>query len=389
MVAAYGTVPPTRDLVERFRRGDEGVVTAFEEIFVFEDADAGSFDRFQAKGMLWACEHIEEEAPHGEPLPFTATIRDDLARQGIAYAEIRSWANPNLLATFDVAADPPVERLAVSLSRDDPWPEWEQVIELALGPHGRALTGIDFCSVEEGYPPKAKADFFAEVLAFNDAHPDRALAILYHVGESFSDKSLESAVRWVHEAAEFGAHRLGHAIALGLDPRFFGEHRRHESVAERRNQIAYDLAHSAGLRAYGVQIDEQALSRELSAVEASADTDVLSVSYDADRLADVRRRQDYAMSRVRAIAAVIEVCPTSNRRTAGIVDPSDHPVQRFLDAGIATVVSSDDPGSFGTTLADELDWVCRHTGRGDEVSRDLIETAWRSRSECVSGRSQP
>lgn len=356
--------------------GDADAVPAFQELFVFGDADAGSFDRFQARGvLLWACPHMDEEFPHGEPLPFAAALRADLARQGIDYAEIRSWADPKLLASFDTTAGAPAERLAVSLRRDDPWPEWEEVIELALGPHGRALTSVDFCEVEEGYPPKDKADFFTEVLRFNDAHPDRALAILYHVGESFRDKSIESAIRWVQEAAELGAHRLGHAIALGVDPQHFGEQSRQESVAERRDQIDYDLRHIDGLCAAGVQVDEDALHKERSELAARANTESISVTYDASRLAEVRRRQDYAMSRVRMTGAVIEVCPTSNRRIAGISDPAHHPIHRFLDADLPTIVSSDDPGSLDTTLEQELDWVCQYTGGGNEVRNDLIETA--------------
>ena len=387
MEGAYGAVPPARELVERFRGGDADVVPAFEELFVFGDADAGSFDRFQAKGiLLWACPHMEEDLPHGEPLPFAAALRADLAGQGIDYAEIRSWADANRLASFDTAVGAPVERLAVSLPRDDPWPEWERVMELALGPHGRALTGVDFCDVEEGYPPKDKADFFTEILTFNDANPDRALAILYHVGESFRDKSIESAIRWVQEAAELGAHRLGHAIALGVDPQHFGEHTRHESIGERRDQIDYDLKHMDGLRAAGVKVDETALRKERSELASRPDTESTQVTYDSSRLAEVRRRQDYAMSRVRATGAVIEVCPTSNRRIAGISDPSHHPIHRFLDVGLPTVVSSDDPGSLGTTLEQELDWVCQHTGGGDELGHHLIETAWRSRSEFLTGR---
>ena len=76
------------------------------------------------------------------------------------------------------------------------------VKELALGPNGESLTGIDFCFLEEGFPPKDKAELFRAVQTFNDEHPERALAILYHVGESFADKSLESAVRSGRAAAE-------------------------------------------------------------------------------------------------------------------------------------------------------------------------------------------
>jgi adenosine deaminase len=83
---------------------------------------------------------------------------------------------------------------------------------------------------------------------------------------------------------------------------------------------------------------------------------------------------------------VIEVCPTSNRRIGGIGDPAHHPVHRFLGAGLPVVVSSDDPGIFGTTLATELDWVCENTGGGEELWRTLLETAWNSRSEVLAGR---
>ena len=95
-------------------------------------------------------------------------------------------------------------RLAVSLPRNNPWPDWEVTKEVALGAYGHLLTGIDFCYLEEGRPPKEQRELFEAVKDFNRMHPERALAILYHVGESFSDKSLESAVRWVHEAAELG-----------------------------------------------------------------------------------------------------------------------------------------------------------------------------------------
>jgi hypothetical protein len=240
--------------------------------------------------------------------------------------------------------------------------------------------------VEEGFPPKDKREFFAAVHDFNDRHPERALAILYHVGESFSDKSLESAVRWVHQAASLGAHRLGHAIALGVDPEVYGAHERGESVGERLDQIGYDLENAEGLRARGVRVDENALAREREALRALPPDARVTHAYDAARLADVRARQEFAMARVRAAGAVVEVCPTSNLRIGGIADPLHHPVHRFIEAGVPFVVASDDPGIFDTTVRDELDWVAREAGLEPGAVEDLIERAWRSRSEVVSGR---
>lgn len=401
--AAFGVAPPTREIVERHRNGHD-VADEFDELFVFGDPDGGNFDRFSAKFQLLVVgstiQDLGEVAGiQQEVAGFAAGIRADHIANGVSYAEQRLMLDADLrsprdravidtlLEAYSAADSRVTERLAMSLHRSDPWAGWERVQELALGPHGSMITGIDFCNVEEGHPPKEKAAFFAAVKDFNAAHPERALAILYHVGESFREKSLESAVRWVQEAAELGAHRLGHAIALGIDPDVYGPHTRQESVAERRDQIAYDLEHRHGLRAVGVEIEVAGLEAEVSELATLPADALITIDYDDARLSQVRLRQDYAMSRVRATGAVVEVCPTSNRRIGGIDDPRHHPVHRFIAHDLRVVVASDDPGIFGTTLNDELDWVCTQTGGGDELRDRLIANAWDSRSEVLSGRT--
>lgn len=403
--AAYGYLPATRWLVERYRAGDREVLAEFERLFVFGDEDAGSFDRFIGKaylayaGSLLGSDDASRAEIEAEVLHFAAAVRNDHLRQGVRYAEYRQrigtgafesihdrFAYEVLLAAYDTDTTGLIERLAISLSRTDPWTGWKHVQELALGPHGAALTAVDFCGVEEGHPPKEMTSFLSAVHDFNAAHPNRALAILYHVGESFRDKSLESAVRWVQQAAELGADRLGHAIALGVDPSMFGPHTRQETVAERRDQVEYDIDHCFALQAAGVPVNLASLREELVSLQALSDDAVLPVHYDQARLDEVRQRQDYAMRRVQATGAVIEVCPASNRRIGGIENPAHHPVHRFLAAELPTVVSSDDPGTFGTTLDEELDWVCEQTRGGTELRQKLIETAWNSRSEVLSGR---
>ena len=407
---AYGERPPLRDILDRHRAGDPGASDAFRRLFVFGDADAGNFARFQAKfNLLINGSELMNAASgkHADPVPpladeidfFIRRMLADQRRQGIAYAEQRMMFGPPFTTEMtrrlsvaileryaEASRDGLTARLAFSLPRRDPWPEFELVRELALGPHGESVTGVDFCYVEEGFPPKDKAEFFGAVHEWNDRHPERALAILYHVGESFTDKSLESAVRWVHEAAALGAHRLGHAIALGVDPEVYGAHQRSESVDERRDQIGYDLAHAEGLRVRGVRVDENDLARERETLrQKPADARVTHV-YDAARLADVRARQEFAMARVRAAGAVVEVCPTSNLRIGGIADPLHHPVHRFIENGVPFVVASDDPGIFDTTVRNELDWVAREAGLEPGAVEALIRRAWDSRSEVVSGR---
>jgi hypothetical protein len=404
MVDAYGDCPPTRDIVERHKAGDPDAAAEFETAFVFGDADAGNFDRFGAKFSLLTAgseffdiscgsERLAAEARH-----FLGTIRRHQLSQGIGHAEQRIFVGDGFPADLAVsllgsiaqefASGPDLidERLAVSLTRRDPWTLWEVAQQLALGPSGAVVTGVDFCHVEEGHPPKDKAEFFDVVHDFNDAHPERALAILYHVGESFRDKSLESSVRWVQEAAELGAHRLGHAIALGVDPACYGEHDRSEPVGERLDQIAYDIEHADALRGHGVRIDRDALHEEQARLEHEPADATVVHHYDATRLAAVRARQDFAMDRVTAAGAVVEVCPTSNRRIGDITDPTHHPVHRFLERGVPVVVGSDDPGIFGTTLADELDWVAETAGLDVDGRRELIDASWRYRSEVMVGR---
>jgi Adenosine deaminase len=397
MTAAYGMVPPTREVVNHFRAGDAAAAETFSRLFVFGDQDAGTYSRFQAKTwVLWAVSAVDDDMAtareiRDQTMRFARAIRRYHRSTGVTHCEIRidRRVAALLLPFYFRGARGISEQVAIMLDRSDPWEGWSEVQQLALGKYGSALVGIDFCGNERGHPPKELTGFVAAVRAFNDEHPSRALAILYPVGESFGDKSLESAIRWVHEAAEMGAHRLGHAIALGIDPAAFGTHARSESVAERRDQIDYDLAHAAGLRAAGVRVDRRALRRELRALAPLPADSRIELAYDDDRLDQVRRRQDFALARIGETGAVLEVCPTSNRRIAGIAHAAHHPVHRFLVSDVPVVVNTDDPGIFGITLDGEFDWICDQYPDDAGLRARLVGAAWNSRSEILTGRRSP
>jgi len=59
-----------------------------------------------------------------------------------------------------------------------------------------------------------------------------------------------------------------------------------------------------------------------------------------------------AMLRERQIP--LEVCPTSNVCTGLVSRFEDHPMPRFLEAGLTVTLNSDDPGLFGTSLEREF-----------------------------------
>ena len=50
----------------------------------------------------------------------------------------------------------------------------------------------------------------------------------------------------------------------------------------------------------------------------------------------------------------LEVCPTSNVATGLVPRFEDHPLPRFIDAGLAVTLNSDDPAMFGTSLQEEF-----------------------------------
>ena len=405
---AYGELPPIREILKKYSLGDPRAQEEFHDLFVFIDKDAGNFQRFQAKYNLFTTGNDWARFSQGGSAFATVVdgvcsfIHKIIARQraqNVGYAEQRMALNRKftpaqkrelliaMLKTYSEYETSDIQpRLAVSLPRDNPWPDWDVTQEVALGPNGHLLTGIDFCNLEEGHPPKEQRGIFEEVKEFNRRHPDRALAVLYHVGESFNDKSLESAIRWVHEAAEMGAHRLGHAIALGVDPDKYGIHSRDERVAERIDQLTYDLRHIKGLGKCGVEVDVQAVTQELRQLSILPKEDRLLIEYDGRRLHGLRSRQRYATQCIRSLGSVIEVCPTSNRRIGGISNAGHHPLVQFVANDAPFVVASDDPGIFNTTLADEVESAIGIAGLPKDSYDEIVERSWLSRSEVLVGR---
>ena len=75
-----------------------------------------------------------------------------------------------------------------------------------------------------------------------------------------------------------------------------------------------------------------------------------------------------------------------NRRIGGITSPEHHPLKQFLASDAPFVIASDDPGIFGTTLADEIARVTEHHHVADDVMARIIDLSWSSRSEVLTGR---
>jgi aminodeoxyfutalosine deaminase len=59
------------------------------------------------------------------------------------------------------------------------------------------------------------------------------------------------------------------------------------------------------------------------------------------------------MALLRERQVPLEVCPTSNVCTGLVARFQDHPLPKFLEAGLIVTLNSDDPGMFGTSLENE------------------------------------
>ena len=162
-----------------------------------------------------------------------------------------------------------------------------------------------------------------------------------------------------------GAKRLGHCIALGLDPAVAVSRRpqAHEAelVSERLDQIAYDLRFVRQLRQAGAPVDVPALQAEQRSLASLEADDWVERPYTSQRFQDIRQRQSFVLNQLTQAGTVIECCPTSNLRIGGVPDAEHHPIHRLLASRVNLCICTDDPGTFDITLASEIEWVLRHT----------------------------
>ena len=392
----YGKKPEVRDLFldTPESRG------RLEEYYYFRGG--GSFARFQVCfDLIIALSTLEPEEIHeiarrvvgaqrethaeyrqmfapGTPLPLFREKVQAFA-EGLARAERE---NPGKSAKAAISLDRRSERV---------WAEYEAVREVMSKSEtaARMITGLDFCYIEEGHAPLEKKEFLERVLKDNRRDPARALGVLYHVGESFTDKSVESAARWVLEAGRLGAHRLGHCLALGVPPEFFAGTTREEVAVERIAQIDFLFREEESLRDAGLPVDRDALSGERRELAARDPAEVVPVHYDDARARFLGAFQDWAMERLKETGSILESCPTSNLRIGGLPGPELHPLRRFLRADLPVVLGADDPGIFDVRLQDEFALVETWEGIDAEDPRAMAERARRSTSERLSGRLSP
>ncbi|WP_375295997.1 adenosine deaminase [Saccharothrix sp.] len=82
-------------------------------------------------------------------------------------------------------------------------------------------------------------------------------------------------------------------------------------------------------------------------------------------------RDPELLAHLRDNGIVLEVCPTSNLRTAAVGRIEDHPLPRLLEAGVPVTIATDDPGMFHTDLNAEYLLCHERFGLGRSELADL------------------
>ena len=372
---------------------------------IFYCKETVTFPQFQAKFnlIIALCDITDLE----EITLIVRWICEDQHKQGISYAEYRmllpTWVKQSqfdqiieTICTQFLMYEQQTQgefqgRFSLSLPRNEYGEihyQWLQTLMKHQPTVSQMTTSVDFCFFEEGFPPKGKRTLFNKIRSHNQRFPQQALAILYHVGESFADKTLESAIRWIHESATWGAHRLGHAIALGIEPNEYLGKEAQETVEERLDQIEYDLHWLELLKKEGIPLSRKLLLEEKEQLLRLPTTQTLSTVYHRQRIEEIRKRQEFVMKQVKELDVCIESCPTSNLRIGMISDPLHHPIYRFLKTEVPLVIGSDDPGIFDTRLSDEFQWIAK-TKRVEMEWEEIIKNnTYRYRSESLVNRSK-
>lgn len=356
-----GTVPPYR----QFWSSPDGL----EQLRRYYEIDrAVSFAQFQAKFDLL----IALFPLRGDDLVVWQHVLTKHCQAGLRYAEYRciyplQLRNPyaylhkvnTIMAQHEALSGGSFQpRLALSISRPRvPAQAQYRALRAMLDAGGlQHVTAIDMCGFEEDYPPVWYRQLFAEIMRDNRQR-QKKLAILLHVGESFATISMHSAIRRVLQAHTLGVHRLGHAIALGIDGENLRDTEVQETDTERLAHLQW-LLHEEGreLRDFGYDCDEQALIREQARLKDGKA--VKPCYYDSEALDELKSLQTAALRWAKAKGVRIEACPTSNLRLGKVRELRWHPLQRFSQHQLAVTLASDDPGLFASNLQQEAHF-CR------------------------------
>lgn len=165
-----------------------------------------------------------------------------------------------------------------------------------------------------------------------------------------------------------GVDRLGHALALGMNPESLARRTIRENTSEAKRHLQWITINRQALHENNYTIkDYQWFSDRL---EQSTTGDYVTWHYDQDLIEHIRTFQSALLSMIKPYDPLVETCPSSNIRIGALGRPEFHPIRQFLDHQIRVTISTDDPGIFDIDLKHEELLVQRQFGL---TAEDLIQ----------------
>jgi adenosine deaminase len=278
-------------------------------------------------------------------------------------------------------------KLVLSLHRDSNFQEQYSYLKELQSKNElvqKYLVGIDFCYIEENHPPKYKKDFFEKVLLDNQKNPESALSILYHVGESYTDKTPISAARWVYESALFGAHRLGHCIALGVDPLKYKDQIIEEKISERIDTLNFFLDRIDEFNSSKIYFEKKDLQNQIDQLK-NHQSESIKIKMDSLNIEILNLTQNLFMEKIAKLDTIIEVCPSSNLYIGMLENLNSHPIKRFIEKNLKLTISTDDAGIFDTDIQKEYN-LLEDSGVDKNVLEEIRKKSFQYRSEIIAGK---
>ncbi|MBN2458808.1 hypothetical protein JXB28_00855 [Candidatus Woesearchaeota archaeon] len=316
-------------------------------------------------------------------------------------------------------------------NHESAWQTISQIIQKE--PFRGKICGLDFNGDESFDNPTYYKGIFEMVKNYNKTvEPHYRLGLTFHSGEIYDDRSLETAIRWIHELADIGVDRVGHANILGITnfDRYKGKLAAAEPLVEVRNQAEYDLKNRKGLMKFGVKVDEDALVQKIricneflsqysdfnpglmsimqgspvnlimnnhkrlneyynEKCNGSGQNKLLAVlpdirpqPYTDERIKEIVARQAYVLSVLKKKKVIIETNPTSNvALNYDITAYTEHPIKKFLEKRVKFSINTDDPLIFDSDLLKEYSHIIQHLRlKSDQIAKiikDSKESAFR------------
>lgn len=250
------------------------------------------------------------------------------------------------------------------------------------------IVGIDGAAKEVGELPDLYKEHFSLVKAYNEKTKEKfgLVGITWHQGEAFNDTSIFGSIRRIERLVEMGIRRLGHGLALGLEPKRFLGQAFTMSIDDYIDYLRYDLKSRFKYPVHiymeghkGKIIDEIARAESLKA-KGVKEIKGLYPSVGAEAInfrKAIRERQQFALRHIREAGISIEVNPTSNECVA-LEHNENHPLPFFMEEGVRITINTDDAGILGTDINREITSATRMVGLSEAEARAVIEEGFSS-----------